>query len=387
MSDLLPLRTPHWVPLASGVEVTSWPLVDTGGVFVTASAREARAYAEALGGRLTTAAEEDELWSAAAVRLLPLPATWPAWPTRETQSARIMTELGPVSESALIAGTGKVWTSDPAADGHACNYGWHVPGKAATWRGIPTFACVSATLDARVLQPRASAHNLDHSDYSQQVRVARVAATVDTTPPEYKHPLFRPLQVTKITPGEAAEALLSAIQVVTGRTPDVPGLATIVGHSALETGNWREGFKNWNWGNSKSSTEWPHTYFRTGEWLGGRTVMFDPPHVNRDPEHIRQTRFRAFATAAEGAVHHLRLLTGGMYRNAYAAALRGDVGQFCALLYRPTPDAKYGYYTGFETRDAAGKVVRTAVENYTAGLRNRMREIDAVGLATRALGA
>jgi hypothetical protein len=153
-----------------------------------------------------------------------------------------------------------------------------------------------------------------------------------------------------------------------------------VGHSALETGNWGKGFKNWNWGNSKSSTEWPHTYFRTGERDAktGRTVMFDPPHVSRDPEHIRQTRFRAFGSAAEGAIHHLRLLTGGMYRAAYAAALRGDVGAFCALLYRPTPSSTYGYYTG-ATADP--------VAHYTAGLRNRMREIDAVGLATRALEA
>lgn len=379
MPDLLPLRTPHWTPLASGVEVTSWPLVDTGGVILTATAREARAYAEALGWRLTTAAEEDELWSSAAVRLLPLPAQWPAWPDRETQSARVLAELGPVSESALIAGTGKVWTSDPAAEGHACNYGWHVPERATSWRGIPTFACVTG-IDARVLQPRASAHNLDHVDYSQQVRVARPLATVDTTPTEYRHPLFRPLAVTRITPGEAAEALLSAIQVVTGRTPDVSGLAVLVGHSALETGNWGKGFKNWNWGNSKSSAEWPHTYFRTGERdpRTSQTVMFDPPHVSRDPEHIRQTRFRAFATASEGAIHHLRLLTGGMYRAAYAAALRGDVWAFCALLYRPTPDAKYGYYTG-ATADP--------VAHYTAGLRARMREIDAVGLATRALEA
>lgn len=374
--DLLPLRTPHWTPLPSGVEVTSWPLVDTGGVIVTASAREARAYADALGGRLTTAAEEDELWAAAAARILPLPATWPAWPSREEQSERVIRELGPVSESALVAGTGKVWTSDPAPEGRATNYGWHVPGKAPTWRGIPTFACVTAALDARVLQPRASAHNLDHVDYSQQVRVARVSTAVDTTPPEYRHPLFRPLQVTRLSPAEAAAAILAAVQAVTGRTPDVTALAILVGHSALETGNWGRGFKNWNWGNSKSSTEWPHTYFRTGENVGGRTVMFDPPHVSRDPEHVRQTRFRAFATAAEGATHHLRLLTGGMYRAAYARALAGDVAGFCALLYRPTPTSTYGYYTG-ATADP--------VAHYTAGLRARMRDIDAAGLAARAL--
>jgi hypothetical protein len=373
--ELLPLRTPTWTALASGVEVTSWPLADTGGVILTATAREAAAYAEALGGRLTTAAEEDELWSAASVRLLPLTATWPAWPDREAQSARVLRELGPVSESALIAGTGKVWTSDPAASGHACNYGWHVPGSAATWRGVPTFACVTP-IAARVLQPRASAHNLDHSDYSQQVRVARVVTTVGTTPPEYRHPLYRPLEVTRITTPEAADALLGAVQVVTGRTPDVAGLAVLVGHSALETGNWGKGFKNWNWGNSKSSLEWPHTYFRTGENVVGRTVMYDPPHVSRDPEHVRQTRFRAFATAHEGAVHHLRLLTGGSYRAAYAAALQGDVAGFCRLLYRPTPTSTYGYYTG-ATADP--------VAHYTAGLRARMQDIDAAGLAARAL--
>lgn len=206
----------------------------------------------------------------------------------------------------------------------------------------------------------------------------------ETVTVEYTHPLYRPLTITRLTPIEATEVLLNAIEDITGKTPSIEALAILVGHSALETGNWGAGFKNWNWGNSKSTVEYPHTYFRTGEWLSGRTVMFDPPHISRDPEHIRQTRFRAFPTAAEGAVHHLRLLTGGMYKQAYARALAGDVEGFCALLYRPTPTSKYGYYTGFESKSRDGRTIGP-VENYTVGLRNRMKEIGARALAKDAL--
>ena len=203
-------------------------------------------------------------------------------------------------------------------------------------------------------------------------------------PPEYQHPLYRPLTITRISNEDAAVALLDAVVAVTGKVPSLDALAVIVGHSALETGNWGGGFKNWNWGNSKSSLEWPHTYFETGEDIGGRTVKFYPPHVSRDPEHIRQTRFRAFNTAAQGAEHHLRLLTGGRYRAAYARALEGDVVGFCELLYRP-PGQNYGYYTGFTSRDAAGNVIRTPVQNYTDGLLRRMDEVDARLLAHVAL--
>lgn len=203
-------------------------------------------------------------------------------------------------------------------------------------------------------------------------------------PPEYLHPLYRPLSVTRLSNADAAAALLTAIVQVTGVVPGAEALAIIVGHSALETGNFGRGFKNWNWGNTKSSLEWPHTYFETGEDVNGRTVKFFPPHVSRDPEHIRQTRFRAFDTAAQGAEHHLRLLTGGRYRAAYARALQGDIVGFCALLYRP-PGLNFGYYTGFTSRDADGNIIRTPVQNYTDGLERRMVEIDARALAEVAL--
>lgn len=191
--ELLPIQTPEWVTLPSGVEVTAWPLLDTDGQFIVASGREALAYADALGAELTSAAEEDEIWSNASVRIDPI-THWPAsrWPSMERQShliydaiERIGARPGPRD---VVAGTGKVWTRDTQTHtgravhpGFICNYGWHVSivsirlGKTGPeWNKTPCFQTSTGLTTARVLQPLSSSHNLDHrNDYSQQVRLRR----------------------------------------------------------------------------------------------------------------------------------------------------------------------------------------------------------------------
>lgn len=184
LSDLTPVSEPNWTRL-SDYEVTSCTLLDTNGEFICASYDAAVKYAAAFGAELTSAAEEDAIWLAARYRLLPMPRADIRFPPAE-QSKALWDELAKVYiEPGLIAGTGKVWTRDKASrPGHVCNYGWHVPLSACEpvyrkWvrsdgTTIPTDAPFTHGLPARVLQPLSGAHNADHVDYSQQVRLRRV---------------------------------------------------------------------------------------------------------------------------------------------------------------------------------------------------------------------
>lgn len=187
-----------------------------------------------------------------------------------------------------------------------------------------------------------------------------------STPLEYLHPNCRPCVRTQLDEDGASAAILTAARAALGEVT-ADGLAILIAQSALETGNWRA-MNNWNWGNSKSTVQWPHTYFRTGErGPDGRTVMYDPPHY--------QTRFRAFDNAAEGAAHHMRVLLSTRYKPATDAAMAGDVVVFSRLLYHP-PIGGPGYYT------AASK---DPVKWYTDALVRRYAEIAAIALAHTAL--
>lgn len=183
----------------------------------------------------------------------------------------------------------------------------------------------------------------------------------------FKHPNYRPPTLTPCDGIDAAEAIARAVILVHGDEPPRDALAILVAQSALETGNWRRIY-NWNFGNSKSSVVFPHTYFRTGERdpATGKTVMYDPPHY--------QTRFRAFDSAAAGAAHHLRVITNMRFRPAWEAAQEGDIGEFSRLLYH-TPDGQ-PYYTSASA---------DPVKWYTDALVRRYDEIDAKAKAQSAL--
>lgn len=177
------------------------------------------------------------------------------------------------------------------------------------------------------------------------------------TPVEYQHPNYLPDQLTPRTPEQAAREILAAAESQTGRAVSREALAILIMQSALETANWRS-IHCFNYGNSKSSLQWPHTYFRCGEYIDGRWQMFDPPHP--------QTRFRAFTRALEGAEHHLRVVSTGRYAAAYELALQGDREGFARGLHAA------GYYTA-------------PVEQYVRGMAARAGEIDALTLAEAAL--
>lgn len=165
------------VPLPPSVEVLDgvWVWADAlriDGVRVAVSARTAQLVADALGMSLATAALEDEIWRVAEIRLEPAtfsPARFriDAWETVERHSAAVDARLQgtPAMPGDLVAGVGKAWVLDDRAidrPGRAANYGWHSAG--APYR--PVTAGVP-----KVWQPLAFAHNLDHFDYSQTLRL------------------------------------------------------------------------------------------------------------------------------------------------------------------------------------------------------------------------
>lgn len=175
--------------------------------------------------------------------------------------------------------------------------------------------------------------------------------------------------VDKLTPllrDEAALAMARAYQAQFGALPGARALAVLCAQSALETGHWRACHWN-NWGNAKAGADYSLvTFFGCSEILGRgalrREHWFHPPEpiewpsrdawVTRHPTSepsVAQCRWRAYRTAAEGALRHLQLIgvdTNGdgynRYGRAWDAALSGDPRGFAHELYAA------GYYTASE---------------------------------------
>lgn len=165
----------NWHELAPGLEVFADALkID--GVRVTVTARTAQRVADLLGATLTTPALEDMLHQYAVHRI---PAfTIPSgpngsWEQTVWHSRKIDEALSAVhAESGeLVATVGKSWVlvnELGQRPGKACNYGWHSPS--APYR--------PASGTDRVWQPIGFAHNAEHSDYSQTLRLARVRGSL-----------------------------------------------------------------------------------------------------------------------------------------------------------------------------------------------------------------
>lgn len=172
-----------WVALPSlGVEVTAQPLrlYDRDGPIFPASRRTADACAIALGAQLTTPEIEDAIWKFASVRLEPITMQHSAdiWSDGMIWWSRVEHALSTLSHgtTALISVADKSWVRATAPPGMAANYGFHIAesslDRAGKWRGIRTFSTFTPC-GAVVLQPLACAHNFDHADYSQHVRLVR----------------------------------------------------------------------------------------------------------------------------------------------------------------------------------------------------------------------
>lgn len=151
------------LPHDSGVSVMEDALrVD--GVRVAVSARTAQIVADALGARLSTPQLEDAIYRCAGDRVHPRPmdvvrATALDW-SRQIDDLRTFGGTG-----RIVATVGKAWVeSSLARPDRAANYGFHTPTG-----GYPP----ATPGGCRVWQPESNAHNLDHVDYSQTLRLVR----------------------------------------------------------------------------------------------------------------------------------------------------------------------------------------------------------------------
>lgn len=177
-----------WVGLGPNVEVTAWP-VRVNGEFIAVSARTANACAIALSGdgwivSLTTPKLEDAIFESATLRpdpvlLSPQKVNIASEAAVAQHSAKLLTKLGGVAEDALVV-AGKSWVLTNqllTKPGRAANYGLYA--ASAPHRSV--------TGAFRVWQPLSFAHNLDHWDYSQLLRLVRRRPGVAL--PSYDEPL------------------------------------------------------------------------------------------------------------------------------------------------------------------------------------------------------
>lgn len=177
-----------WVPLGPGLEVMAWP-VRVAGQFIAVSARTANACAVALSRdgwivSLTTPKVEDMIFESAALRpepvlLSPRKVNIASDAAIQQHSKQLLAKLGAASEDALVV-AGKSWVLTNKLlekPGRAANYGFYsanAPHRSAT--GV-----------YRMWQPLSFAHDLDHWDYSQMLRLVRRRPGVAL--PSYDDPL------------------------------------------------------------------------------------------------------------------------------------------------------------------------------------------------------
>jgi hypothetical protein len=109
-----------------------------------------------------------------------------------------------------------------------------------------------------------------------------------------------PDKLTPLTADEAAAALATAYQRVTGKVADQRVLGLLIGQTALETGNWKS-LHNFNFGNAKATASDPYyAGFRCWEVVDGEKVWYEADHP--------ACQFAAHLTAADGAEHYVRIL-------------------------------------------------------------------------------
>lgn len=160
----------HWVPIKTGPLVLNVfaDALKVDGVRVNVSAREAQLVADELDALLTTPKIEDLIYESAEVRVPAFPGS-PESRTAAQHSADIDAALASLKIVGvkLVATVGKSWVlSNMATRTRAVNYGWHDPSA----KHDPDSPRLGAA-KVRVWQPAADAHNLDHRDYSQTLRL------------------------------------------------------------------------------------------------------------------------------------------------------------------------------------------------------------------------
>jgi hypothetical protein len=169
-----------------------------------------------------------------------------------------------------------------------------------------------------------------------QVALAKAARTVA---PEH----------TPLGGDEAASALSTAYESVTGHAPTAKQLSLLVAQWSLETGGGRA-MMNYNFGGIK------------GQGPSGLSTSYTTKEGSGATERTLVDRFRAYGSAAEGATDYLRTLRG-RFPQAFDAVKSGDAGGFAHALKRE------GYYTGSEvdyTRAVASMSARAIDQGFAS---------------------
>jgi len=209
----------RWVDLPVGGRLVLRVMPDAlrlDGLRVPVSARTAQQAADLLGAMLPTALIEDLVWRAAAVRVRPKPQRpdwWSAhmWEAVEQCHQDIQEQLpAELDPGAIIATVGKSWvlTNELLAhEGRAANYGWHHSGAG--------FRAVSGSMP--VWQPLSTAHNADHWDYSQTLRLVARDCLVDGAPRDL-HDVLQDRELAPLVSHEGPLRLLRqpGVEEITG---------------------------------------------------------------------------------------------------------------------------------------------------------------------------
>jgi flagellum-specific peptidoglycan hydrolase FlgJ len=141
----------------------------------------------------------------------------------------------------------------------------------------------------------------------------------------------------KITEKEAVKALSEAFEIKYKCKHSDETLAILYAKTCLETGRFKVGFHNYNFGNIKRQKDKTWTMFSCSEIINGKEVFFDPPHF--------QTHFSAFENLKEGALAYINFVSSkSRYKKAWQELLNGNPKAYCHELKIA------GYYTANEEK-------------------------------------
>lgn len=150
-------------------------------VRVNVSAATGQRIADLLDAVMLTPKLADLIFAQAKVVVAPSPVAISSTTAAMVRhSRRVDAEVA--GRPGLVSTVGKDWVLVNGIAGRAdkaANYGWHFRGS--SFQGIHGEASVSLA-GVRVIQGVGTAHNAQHVDYSQVVRLAKRACTVDSTP-------------------------------------------------------------------------------------------------------------------------------------------------------------------------------------------------------------
>jgi hypothetical protein len=146
---------------------------------------------------------------------------------------------------------------------------------------------------------------------------------------------------TRLSPGDALDAIVDAHNSVVGGDPSDECLEILGAHSALETAQWQAMWNN-NFGNIRGSFFGAWTSFRAGEIEDGHEVILEP-----GPDNM----FRAYPNRVVGAKDFLAFIAiashppePNRYAMAWEAAQNGDAAGYVYGLKQG------GYFTANEDR-------------------------------------